>query len=411
MIRGEKVKYYRETKKLTQRVLAEGICSISYLSKIENNSIIPTEETLKFLCEKLQIDVNELVESSSTERLEDSLSTWYEDIKFRDKLASSEHYQTLGNRLKGISDINLISQFNLMSARYFLLLGNFEEAKKLLDDVESHLRYLPDKIVCRFYYFTGLYEYLRGDLNVALAFFNKIDGKINEPEYSYQLGLIYTSLNKITMSIAHTEKALQEFNQNILFFKIIDCYILLGVNYNRIKEYELAESYYFKALKGLKSLNKVTHLKANIYHNLGCTYHSQKKSEEAIKFFFQALDESENYKGSHNTIYRLANELYIMKRIDECYLWIKKGLSLVDEKSQTYYLLKILLYQVNGLEASEEYRTLVEDDAVTYFNQKNDVINLVNCYEILAQFYYRNKSYKKSSDYYLKCCELKNNYY
>ncbi|MED1862537.1 helix-turn-helix transcriptional regulator [Fictibacillus nanhaiensis] len=411
MIRGEKIKYYRDKLNLTQKVLADGICSISYLSKIENNSILPTEETLTFLCKKLHIDVNELLESSSTEKLELLLSSWYEDIKFRDKNASSEHYSIMKKRIKGISDINLLAQFKLMSARHFLLINQFIEAKILLDEVREILKYLPEKITSRYYYFAGLNEYLKGDLNTALTYYQKVEEKIREPEYYYQLGLIYTSLNKITMSIVNTEKALNEFNKDILFFKVIDCYILLGVNYSRIREYELAISYYNKALKGIHSLKNVTHLKANIFHNLGCVYHSQKKSEEAVNYFSKALAECDNYSGCINTIYKLAFELFLLDKFVESNQWIEKGLALSEPTNQTYYLLRMLKFQVEGKESYEEFRNYVEEEAVNFFQQKNDVINLAYCYEILAKFYYQTKAYKKSSDYFRKCCQLKNNYY
>jgi len=52
---GRKIKFYREKNGITQGKLAKGICSIPYLSKIENNKTIPSEEVLHLLCERLGI--------------------------------------------------------------------------------------------------------------------------------------------------------------------------------------------------------------------------------------------------------------------------------------------------------------------------------------------------------------------
>jgi len=41
---GDKIKYYRKQKGITQKDLAKGICAKSYLGKIENNMARPHQE-------------------------------------------------------------------------------------------------------------------------------------------------------------------------------------------------------------------------------------------------------------------------------------------------------------------------------------------------------------------------------
>lgn len=54
---GNLIRVERLRKNMKQSVLARGICSISYLSKIENNQTSASEEVLELLFERLEIEV------------------------------------------------------------------------------------------------------------------------------------------------------------------------------------------------------------------------------------------------------------------------------------------------------------------------------------------------------------------
>lgn len=57
---GKQVFYKRLQQKMTQEELCQGICSVSYLSKIENGKIEASEEILQLLCARLEIAVTDL---------------------------------------------------------------------------------------------------------------------------------------------------------------------------------------------------------------------------------------------------------------------------------------------------------------------------------------------------------------
>jgi len=52
---GSVIKYYRTKNNLTQSQLADGICSISHLSKIESNTYSPHESTIQALLVKMGV--------------------------------------------------------------------------------------------------------------------------------------------------------------------------------------------------------------------------------------------------------------------------------------------------------------------------------------------------------------------
>ncbi|MDM5336502.1 helix-turn-helix transcriptional regulator [Fictibacillus enclensis] len=410
-IRGEKIKYFREIKQLTQRELTDGICSITYLSKVENNIIEPSEQILQLWCSRLGIEYSMFVQSSSALTFKQELKMWYEAIKLRDRSLSKRYYQTIKDQVTGIEDIDILASFHLVSSRHFLLSQLYNDAKYHLTRVKHYVSCLSNELSAYYYYFNGLYEYLNGNIQQALNDFFRAKETVREPEFYYQLGLIYGKLGRMTLSIVNTEKALASFNQHMLIYKMVDCYILLGINYNRINEHETAKSYFEKALNGVNSLQNSRHLLSKIYHNLGCVYQRQKNSEEAILYFLKSLQECTELRERRHTIYLLARELYTCARIDESRKWLKKGLQLSPSKNDdTYYLLKTLEFQLEEKQNEPGYLQFLEEKAVPFFQYKNDVFNIGRCYELLAHSYYCNKRYKKASDYYSKAYELKIEY-
>lgn len=57
---GQIIKLYRYKQNMTQSELAEGICSVSHLSKIENGSKEANQDTINLLLERLGISQEKL---------------------------------------------------------------------------------------------------------------------------------------------------------------------------------------------------------------------------------------------------------------------------------------------------------------------------------------------------------------
>lgn len=58
---GERIRQIRIHREMTQGELVKGICSITYLSRIENGQIKPSQSFLQKVAKKLDIDVNHLI--------------------------------------------------------------------------------------------------------------------------------------------------------------------------------------------------------------------------------------------------------------------------------------------------------------------------------------------------------------
>ena len=117
------LKRIRKEKGLKLEDVASGICSISYLSRLENNQIVPDESSLSLLFERLDLNYNEVKskrEKNVFEELlkKDLLAVHEEKIDYINKIISSNAYTSI--------ELDLIVLFGSIIQK------NYEEAKLIL---------------------------------------------------------------------------------------------------------------------------------------------------------------------------------------------------------------------------------------------------------------------------------------
>ena len=120
------LKHARLAKKMTLEEVSAGICSVSYLSKLENSQIEPKDEYVKFLFDRLDIDYT-LAEDNDFEKiLFEMIKCYY----YNDK-------EKIIELVKGTSSTLFDCYSNLCYVIYDLIIGDFEDSKKRLEEVDS----------------------------------------------------------------------------------------------------------------------------------------------------------------------------------------------------------------------------------------------------------------------------------
>jgi len=115
---GPLIKITRRRLGFTQEEICDGICTSSYLSRIENCHVIPSEETCKLILERLNLDYDKFIENLND--LDNKLETIYlkllsekEDIKDYDLRIFKNSYLYLGNN-------ELYIKSRLINCKYLL---------------------------------------------------------------------------------------------------------------------------------------------------------------------------------------------------------------------------------------------------------------------------------------------------
>lgn len=126
---GQIIRAERKKRNLTLENTARGICSISYLCKLENNLIIPDEFYLKAIFERIQVDY-ELVEKTVIEN--------YGKILVRAYLTDS--IDTITMLYNNIEEVIFNPYNSFIKAMYYLVMkqyNEFSQVIKILDEIKD----------------------------------------------------------------------------------------------------------------------------------------------------------------------------------------------------------------------------------------------------------------------------------
>jgi HTH-type transcriptional regulator, quorum sensing regulator NprR len=415
---GQRIRYYRKTKGLTQEELAQGICSVSYLSKIEKGDAKSSEEVINMLCERLGISPEEVDEGKILEMLNE----WNMMMTDRRFDEAEERYPIIHEKMQEISDPSLRLRFELFLCRHFMVLEPplLEETKLKLEDIEELYEHLSNDLKFYYFMFWGMYYNFNKKYNEALEYLHKAEKQFNQTSniqdseaavIYYLLALTYNFLMRITSVTTYSYKALTIFDREYNYSRSADCQILLGISYRRAQHYEAAEAHLKQALKYSTTFKDET-LSGIIYHNLGYVASCQKNHLKAIDRYEKSLELKKSQPPANiaNTIYLLATEHYELGKYDKALNLISKGLELVNEEQEPYYNLIILRYKIKNM-YSDEFLRYLRKTAIPFFKQKGIWEFVATHSELLADIYFDQSHYKKASEYYRVANNARKNVY
>ncbi|MGG1660865.1 helix-turn-helix domain-containing protein [Brevibacillus sp. NRS-1366] len=404
---GEIIYTHRIQNGFTQEGLARGICSISYLSKIENNKIQASQEVVTLLFSRLGI--SELDILTVDDDFDALLTNWKEVILSREVGRARVLKIEIDQKLKDKKFSAIFERFALLLDFGFqILVKNLSQAEVLYSKLEVISKFFTSEQLYLYHQFQGLLKYALNDMQSSLRhLLNALNmgGKDQQirPELYYQLALVYTRLYQIPFSIHYAQIAIGHFDHSADYMRSIDCKILLGINLIRIHDLQKAESILLSALKFAK-LNNCLHTTGIVLHNLGYLYSIKKDHETAIEYYLHCLKvrNQKDFPRFVNTVYFLSKELHFCSRKTEAMKWIRKGLKIAGEHDLEDYRIKLtyLLHQLKETEDETLIRFL-ENEAIPFFQQKGGEYYFISTYsERLADLYSQRYQYKKSSHYY-----------
>lgn len=130
---GETIKQLRQERKLTQKMLATGICAQSVVSRVENNEELPNVVVLHQICERLTITVDQLLLSQSADIRKTS-----EKFQLIQQYFLQREYEQIAQILKEADLLeSLYLETDLQSYYYYLGSCEFFVAKDYSSAVQS----------------------------------------------------------------------------------------------------------------------------------------------------------------------------------------------------------------------------------------------------------------------------------
>ncbi len=389
---GSLLKYYRTKANLTQSELAEGICSIPHLSKIENNHKEANKETIRLLFERLQIDLQ--VVENDMKKIKSLITRFIGHMEYFEEDEASFVFAELEKRNELITFTAYIYLYELYKYRYFLFSKNLEKADnhwkwlyKQRKNFSQHESYL-------FSYYHGIHLLTRGEYNKARDQLLQLlhdDGTnpLSSGELYYHMALVKGFLEKSGQAIFYGKKALQLFTSQYNFKRIIHTLMLLAINYTHAGIYQEALDCYKHITRNVKLL-KETSLLPQIYNNLGHLKQKMGLNEESLYYFKLGLNmQTPGTVHYLISLYTVAQSYYDLKS-DEARPLFEEVSALAKElQNQKYQHLSSFYLHMLNEEEEVAYR-YVENKLIPYLESIGEHREeLQHFSNQLAQYYKR----------------------
>ncbi|MFX3623658.1 MAG: tetratricopeptide repeat protein [Ectobacillus sp.] len=404
---GKLIFYKRIEKGLKQDELCQGICSVSYLSKIENDKISASEEILQLLCNRLGIKLSDV--QNIEQEIKQTLDEWHAVLVHMEKEKAEALYLRLKERIQRVTDFEIINYYNLLYLRYLLMIRDLDKASIVAQDLKKVSHKYSAFQAMLYIYLTGLISCMQGEWGLGTKRLVEAEKRAKQVNYFeagmyYNLALSQSQVENIPMALYFADIAIEGFRNECKFRNIIDCQVIMAINYARMGEYDKALRYYENIMRVAHSFADKERILAMVLHNMGYLYSKKKQYEQAIELYLESLKYKAEGSDSYiRTVYEMVMQYINLKRIKEAEAWLKKGIALAEQNNvekKTLYSLLVLYYK--HYKKPLEYKELLEQKAIPFFKQTEQWSDLRKLYIELAEYFENILEYKES----IRCYKL-----
>ncbi|MBH0230436.1 helix-turn-helix transcriptional regulator [Halobacillus yeomjeoni] len=405
---GKILRFHRVKQGLTQNQLADGIISPAYLSKIENDQTVPAFEVLELLYERLGLDFND---SSFSHPSKEKLKEWYEAIVLKRTDEAELLKEKLMEQKETFENHHLHIFYELYRIRSFLSKNEVEKAYEVWESIRQYSDTFDEEMKFYYHLVYGLLQYYKG--NFEESFQKIMEAKnyvsklhIENWEYSdlyYHLALSASQAHHVSASVYYADKALELYKNHYDLAKSADCHIILGISYNRLKDYAKSLENYHLARKIATQTKDNQQLKL-VYINIAVLESRIGNHQSSIINYKKSLEYSQESETSFdlyellNIIHGLIIEHFRIKDNEGCKEWIDKGkakLSSFPSESHEYHFEVYSKLIDNSLDTIN----YLEKKVIPYFKDKNQHVYVIRYSKFLSDLLEQQRMYKKSSEY------------
>ncbi|MCA0971204.1 helix-turn-helix transcriptional regulator [Halobacillus litoralis] len=406
-MKGTLIKQHRKLNKMTLEELSEGICSVSYLSKIEHNSISASDEIYSLLEKRLNIKLIDINEEFDEGVYQDLLD-WHEAAQLQNEDLMKQYDNQYKNGISNNQNNELNNLYKIIKARHDMRIDFKPLSEPLLHDLTNIYDFSNKEYKFFFHKTLGIHYLLCNDLQAALDHFKKTLSFLKfihfrDTETYFHLCMAYSRLvTHAVESNYYGQLALEGYFKDLNYSRIIDTYLIIAINYEYLRSYDIAEEYYLKILK-VSDEQEDPESKRRILENIGfgCL---KKKEYEKSKYYLEQAHEipTPDVDFEVNTIYLLASSHYRLENMKECWELIHKGESLAEKNELTFHLHKfyVLRNVIENTTSTDAFLKKFEQEVLPHIKKIENHRRYREYLEMLGDIYYDKRMYKKASSCY-----------
>ncbi|EEL50462.1 MULTISPECIES: helix-turn-helix domain-containing protein [Bacillus cereus group] len=410
---GERIRQIRIHKGMTQGELVSGICSVAYLSRIENGQIKPSSSFLKKVSQKLNVDWDFLIDGKN-EGIESNILKICERYK-KDKRIAETELSSLELYVRDTDSMPLLLKIYGVIIYYHARNNNLLYVAPLVDqasqvitnqveaqDTGDYIYYLMAK---------GAYFFNKGDYVTAYEIYKKIENLLG-PEETVQHASIYYNISHVrqnldkdqSISRMYAKKAYKLYEKFNDEQKKINVLILLTMQYNKDKLPEQA----IESLKQAENEAKTNNNPLNvclIAYNYGKIYQGLKDYANAIPYYEKSLELSDY-------LTRTADKVYILRNLIEIHMERKEWQTVNELIDDAFNILAtcdipyahVQLYgfkaQISKLRGNDDSFEKNMEKAIEIGLEKRQYSLVRELALELGNYLYDSRAYKRSAKYF-----------
>ncbi|HWK21540.1 MAG TPA: helix-turn-helix transcriptional regulator [Ureibacillus sp.] len=239
---GERIKQLRKQKKMTLAELAGDRLTKGMLSLIENGKAQPSMESLRYIAERVGVEVSTLLDDGNIEELRELLfkieaeykSIFYPyHLRERDKfLHMHEQITAVKGQLhaKKYEEIRLLDYY----IRINTILGFEQEQLNMFDVISYYEKVHAYSRIVDSYSFLAGYAFYRNDYKIALQFIQEAEqrlkpyhhllDKLSILDLHYLLTVLYAAVDDTINTQKHLDLALEIAHKHKIYYRLDDFY-------------------------------------------------------------------------------------------------------------------------------------------------------------------------------------------
>lgn len=399
---GKYIKYIRQQKKLKQDDVAIGICTPSYLSRIENGVVIAEQALYEQLFERLGLDLAETMKNEAhTLQCFDLI---YEKLLSNEVLIEAEiellqHF----NEAFQLFEHQLIAK--LIYSRYLLSIKEDSLARALLLELEPFITYKGDRI-------TTLYLAITAYAHLSFSEFQQLadrefDGfnaqlmmranAFEQANYHYHLAFSYHRSYQFQKAITHIEIATKHMRHLFKPLFQLKLYSMKGVILNDLHHFNEALNEYNAGLNLLQHVTSIqTPLQySSLHNNIAYCYECQKNFTKACEHYALA----QHYEHDLHSVINWMRACYQLQD----YAQLHQLFTTYDQNQFSVphhlYQRALLVYACEKGKSIPELKQL-EEQAFPHFEQQQYFELILFYAPLWAGFYENLHAYKHASHCY-----------
>jgi HTH-type transcriptional regulator, quorum sensing regulator NprR len=398
---GKVIYYHRRKQNKTQEQLCQGICSVTHLSKIENNVKEANPKTLQLLCERLQISIEE--ENKKSELVKHKLDEFYETMERLHQEKAALLYKELQECKEYVHCTEMIYLYELYMLRYYLLLQDFPRFEKSSRGIHKYISKFSPFEAYVWDLLQAIYYGSKEQFPQALLFLSRMENKAEEyrakiSEYYYFRSALHGHLGHYSLSIHYAYKTLHVFQQTNNLVRMVHVKMILAVNFIHIGEFDKGKEMLVHILSDAEMLQD-TETKALSLHNLGFLHYRQGNIDQSLDYYSQALQYKEKNSASYYiTISYLAEALISFSQNKKAAELLSEALdSFQDQKSPRYIELKILYLEAAGTKKSLIHYLIKH--GLPIIEQYSNIDRGIKYLQLVADYYEKKQDYVSANHY------------